>query len=458
MKRLAILLSFVFLLWSCSKTEPTTIASGQFDLSLNAELPEMQLIENPDEETESTKASTQYTVRIKWAAGDKLSVINLTTGKILGGSLTANSSGSSTTFSGTLNGTVNSGDILTYFYPTQGNSAEIDFAGIHIDMSQQSGTTGGVPLCVYSTMAATSDSFNNTSLSFSFFMGYMMIGLSDIPSSTQIKRITMTNLTNAFDLTINSGKNGLDITTHTGDITLTPSSSASTAGVKTVYAAIPGSAAATRYAILETSTTSFTTSFASAKLNNGTAYNTNVSGFLVDDLVPVDSNIREYCLEHFDSNNDGKLSMVEIAGVTAFPDQTKYPIPNDIKRFNELEYFYGLTSLPTFKNQKKLECVTIPKQITAIPNDMFYGCSTLTKVILKPSVPPVLGSNAFFGLSGSIILVVDDAVVADYQAADGWKDYFNNFRTESSQNDSSLEIDTEDEDSMENDRVDIIVK
>lgn len=458
MKRASILLSLSLMLLSCSKEENGTIASGDFDLCLNAELPEMQLVENMDAGVENTKASTQYTVRIKWAAGDKLSVVNLTTGKILGGWLTADNSGTVTSFSGSLNGTITNGDVIAYFYPAQGNSVEQTFSGISIDMSKQTGTTGGVPLCVYCTEVANSSSFSSISLRFSYLMSYMMIGLSDIPASATIKSVKLTNVTKAFDLLINGTKDGFNITSHTGDIVLTPGQAASAAGVKTVYAAIPESASATRYAILETSTTNFTTNFASAKLNNGTAYNTNVSGFLVDDLVPSDSNVRDYCLEHFDTNEDGKLSMVEIAGVAEFPDQSKYPLPSDITRFNELEYFYGLQTLPTFKNQKRLESITIPKQITSIPNDMFYGCTTLTKVILKPAIPPVLGSNAFYGLTGSIILVVADDSVAAYQAADGWKEFFNNFRTESSQNDSSVEIDTEDENSMGNERIDIIIK
>lgn len=457
MKRIAIFLSMTaWLLSSCAKDPQATIAMGEFDLTLSAVLPELQ-VSDPGG-AEDTKAATQYTVRINWAAGDKLSVVNLTTGKLLGGQLKANGSGNVTTFSGSLSGTVRDGDVISYFYPSQDNAAETDFTGITVDMSRQAGTTGGVPLCVCCTTTADSKSFNNASLSFTYLMGYVMIGLSDIPASANIKSLTLTNVTSSFDLSVNAAKKGWDIAAHQGDIVLTPGQAASASGVKTVYAAIPESASATRYAILETGTTSFTTSLFSAKLNNGYAYNTNVSGFLTDDLIPADAGIRQYCLEHFDANGDGKLSMVEIAGVTEFPDQSKYPLPSDITRFNELEYFYSLTSLPLFKNQKRLESITIPKQITVIPNDMFYGCSSLTKVILKPTDPPVLGSNAFYGLSGSIILVVADEAVAAYQAADGWKDFFNNFRTESSQNDSNVEIDTEDENSMGNDRIDITIK
>ena len=457
MKRLAIILSLSVLLWSCSKESEKTMTSGKFDIQLSATLPELKIVDDAVSVAKGTKASTQYTVRIKWAAGDKLSVINFTTGKILGGSIKANSSGTLTTFTGSVTGTVNDGDVLAFFYPAQSNAGEVDYSPINIDMSNQMGTTGGVPLCVFSTMTANGNSFSNLSLTFSYLMSYMMIGLSDIPAGSTIKSVTLTNLTSNFDLSINSGRNGFAITTHPGSIVLTPNQTASAAGVKTVYAAIPGSAATTRDAILETNTTTFTTAFSSAKLNNGYAYNTNVAGFLVDNLVMADPKMQEYCLQHFDANGDGKLSMVEIAGVTEFPDQTQYPLPSGITSFDELEYFYSLTSLPSFKNQNKLQSITIPKQISSIPDETFYGCSTLVKVTLKPDSPPVLGNDVFSGVAGSLILLVDDEYVSDYQEADGWINYANCFRTPSGEYDSDVDLDIEDDDSMGEDRIEIVI-
>ena len=175
MKKALLFTVLLAIVLSCSKEQYRTIANGTFRLSLSAELPEMRILDNNAADGD-TRASTHYTVRIKWAAGDRLSVINLTTGKILGGNLIANSSGTVTSFSGSLNGTVHDGDVITYFYPGQDNSSEQDFATIDIDMSEQTGTTGGVPLCVYSTNIAESESFDNVSLTFSYLMGYMMIG------------------------------------------------------------------------------------------------------------------------------------------------------------------------------------------------------------------------------------------------------------------------------------------
>lgn len=454
MRRLIAIMSLTLLLLSCQK-EGGTIVRGDFAVTLDAELPELPVVDQlPDAET---KASTQYTVRIKWAEGDRLSVINLTTGKLLGGYLSANSSGTRTTFSGALNGTVNEGDVIAYFYPSQGNETEIDFTSINVDMSEQRGVTGSVPVCVYSIVNASSDSFQDEYVSFSFAMSYIMMGLSDIPSSTQIRSVTITNVTQSFDLTLNGTGTGFGITPYTGNIRLTPESNASAAGVKTVYAAVPVSASMERNVILETSTSAFTAKFTSAKLNNGYAYNTNISGFLVDDMHISDAAMREYCLQHFDADGDGNLSMVEVAGVSAFPDQSLYPLPSGVRTFPELEYFYSLKELPSFKNRKHLQTITIPSQITSVPDEMFYGCSTLTKVILKPTVPPALGNDVFVGQAGALTLIVPDEALDDYRAAEGWRDYFSLFKDESADGDVNFDIEIEDDSTMGNEDSNITV-
>ena len=107
-----------------------------------------------------------------------------------------------------------------------------------------------------------------------------MIGLSDIPSSTEINKVVLTNVTNSFDLGNNESGTSFSIRPQVGNITLSPGGSASTSGVRTVYAAIPATEASQRQLILETSTTNFTTPFTSAKLSNGYAYNTIVWSIL----------------------------------------------------------------------------------------------------------------------------------------------------------------------------------
>lgn len=402
---------------SCSQAEAPVLASGDFNISLTASLPEMPVMEEEDDPAE-TKASTQYTVRIKWNAGDKLSVVNMTTGKLLGGYLTANSSGTSTSFSGSLQGIVNNGDQIAYFYPAIDNVFEIDFPGFHIDMSSQLGTSDAVPLCVYSVVTANENSFSNAQISFSYLMSYIMVGMSDIPASTKIVSIQLTNVTDSFDVSINDGHNGFNVSPHTGIIVLTPNLSASAAGVRTIYVALPGAASAQRRILLETATTTYDTKFVSSALTNGYAYNTNVSGFLQDNLAFKDIRMMTYCMNHFDVNGDGKLSMVEVASVTSFPAA----LPEGILCFSELEFFYGLTEFPLFTNQTSLTEVAIPHQILAIPDNTFAGCSALTELYLRPTVPPMLGNNVFTDKSDDLKIIVPDESLAAYQTADGWKD------------------------------------
>ena len=443
--------SLWILLSSCTKTESPVLAFGDFNLTLTANLPEMPVMDSVDSSAD-TKASTLYTVRIKWNAGDKLSVVNLTTGKLLGGYLLANSGGTSTTFSGSLQGTVNNGDQIAYFYPAVENESEMDFPGIHIDMSSQKGTSDAVPLCVYAIITADENAFNNTQISFSYLMSYFMIGMSDIPASAKIVSVRLTNVTDTFDVSINAGCNGFNVTTHTGDIVLTPNLSASATGVRTVYAALPGAGSAQRKAVLETGTMTFETDFGSSALKNGYAYNTNVSGFLRDDLAFKDICVQQYCLDHFDANGDGKLTMVEIASVTSFPTS----LPKGILCFNELEYFYGLTMLPSFANQTSLREVTIPIQIQVIPDEAFAGCCSLTELYLRPSVPPQLGSNAFVDKSDELKIIVPDESLLDYKNADGWKDLLTFIYGASEVPDSNVRINAE-EGSMGSEDVDVTI-
>ena len=121
-------------------------------------------------------------------------------------------------------------------------------------------------------------------------------------------------------------------------------------------------------------------------------------------------------------------------------------------------FFYSLKELPSFEGQSRLERITIPRQVTAIPDRMFAGCSTLVKVTLLPEHPPVLGEEVFPGMEDRLQLIVSDSAVADYQAAEGWKDFFNNFRTPSGEDDTAVGIDTEDEHSMQDETIDIEIK
>lgn len=81
----------------------------------------------------------------------------------------------------------------------------------------------------------------------------------------------------------------------------------------------------------------------------------------------------------------------------------------------------------------------------------------LIKVILKPTVPPVLGKDVFVGQAGALTLVVPDEALDDYKAAEGWRDHFSLFKDESTDGDVNFDIDIEDDSTMGNEDSDIVV-
>ena len=67
--------------------------------------------------------------------------------------------------------------------------------------------------------------------------------------------------------------------------------------------------------------------------------------------------------------------------------------------------------------------MTIPSSVTLIDEYAFYGCSSLTSVIVLATTPPTLSFNAFTNnASGRKIYVPANSVNA-YKAASGWSDY-----------------------------------
>lgn len=68
--------------------------------------------------------------------------------------------------------------------------------------------------------------------------------------------------------------------------------------------------------------------------------------------------------------------------------------------------------------------VTIGNSVTVIGEGAFQNCSSLTSVYCKPTTPPVIGSNLFYGCDSSIIeIMVPANSVAAYKSASGWSDY-----------------------------------
>lgn len=257
---------------SCVKNEEFEVLSGSFDFTVKATMPELEELQ--------TKASTSVVVRLNWKEGDKLSVINLTTGKALGGDLVAKSTGVTTDFSGTLVGTVSSSDNLLFLYPSQSFATEEPFGEIDIDFSNQSGKSG-VDVCVYAIGRLGNVNVSGVSAAFKFLMSYVEMNLSDLEESGTISSVKVENMGAGITLASNSTKDDILATENNGTITLTPSAKINASGSCAVFLSTFASSAPSseRKVIVNTSNATVAADWSAAALKAGKFYNTILTGF-----------------------------------------------------------------------------------------------------------------------------------------------------------------------------------
>ena len=69
--------------------------------------------------------------------------------------------------------------------------------------------------------------------------------------------------------------------------------------------------------------------------------------------------------------------------------------------------------------------VTIGNSVTSIGEEAFYDCTAMTKLYCKAIVPPTCDNYVFDGIDKeNCELYVPQASIADYQAAEQWKEFF----------------------------------
>ena len=313
MKRLSILILVSSVLAvSCNTKMDSLKNSDIISFEVDATMPEL-------EDDAGTKATGNTVVRLTWEAGDKVSAINLTTGKVLGGDLVADKSGTTTTFTGSLVGIVNKDDKIAILYPSQGYTEEKDFVGANLDLSVQHGAS--VPIVVAGVFQSSgSTTINKISLNFSFLMSYYRLNLTDLPASTNLTGISINNVGTNAVLTISTDKDGLDVTPSNGTLKLTPSTSTSFAtndkGNRTLFFSAVASAAGSKRSIeVFTSEKDYATSWNTVALSGGKLYNTIMADF-IECYRFSDTALAAYCKEHFDSNGDGFIVTSEVEAIT----------------------------------------------------------------------------------------------------------------------------------------------
>lgn len=94
----------------------------------------------------------------------------------------------------------------------------------------------------------------------------------------------------------------------------------------------------------------------------------------------ADQTVKSICVQFWDTNGDGELSMDEAAAVKVI-NQSHFK-DSKITSFNELQYFTGLTNISTwsFNGCDRLTSIIIPSSVRYIGRDALTGCPALATI------------------------------------------------------------------------------
>jgi uncharacterized protein YjdB len=154
-----------------------------------------------------------------------------------------------------------------------------------------------------------------------------------------------------------------------------------------------------------------------ATITATTTDGSNLSSFCTITVEPAiefaDANVKALCVQNWDTNGDGELSINEAATVTSLNNVFKNN--TTITSFDELEYFTGLTSIgnSAFSGCIRMTSITIPATVTVIDNQAFYECSSLTSITIPNSVTTI-GSKAF-----AVCKKITDVVIPNHVTSIG---------------------------------------
>ena len=375
---------------------PSDIAEPcEISCTMRATMPEFKAGGDPE-----TKSSLESLVRVKWKKNDELTVINLTTGKQLGGCIKADKDGANSTFSPSgLTGSITAGDKLVFLLdndPGRRSANEKDFEPFTMDYSSQKGNADEVPIVVYANYTATENgTINAVNPIFNFLMGYVQLAVSALPASTSVTELGIENLNTKCHFSISG--NSFVTTPQNGNITLSEAFNANSKGTNTRYFSCFTSPAqgTARNAHICANSLNHITAWLKAALSAGYYYQSVATGFTNENISFVDNTFKSYCVSHYDKNGDGEISFAEAAAVTNFENFTAAE-KSALKEVYELPYFFKGERIPNFQGCTALKHIMLPGTLQSIQENAFKGCTGLEEITIPSNVVTV-GEGAFEG-------------------------------------------------------------
>ena len=136
-------------------------------------------------------------------------------------------------------------------------------------------------------------------------------------------------------------------------------------------------------------------------------------------ITIADANARQACLDAFDANKNGNLSLSELKAVTTEQTLTAFQTATarKIVSFPEFRYFKSVKRLSLqLKNLNLLKDIRLPYALETVGKEAFYGCSSLKEITI-PAKVKTIEPGAFYG--SQVENIYTDPFCETFTARDG---------------------------------------
>ncbi|MCQ2130133.1 MAG: hypothetical protein MJY94_01920 [Bacteroidales bacterium] len=278
---------------------------------------------------------------LNWTAGDRISVINLSTGNILGGDLVTEESGKTVRFSGSLKGYFSEKDHLAFIYPSQGFVEEEPFSVLNIDLTHQTGSLD-VPLVLCGDNYRDDESDSEDPILFTPLVSCFKLDIDGLKADDVLQFVRINDMGSTITLFANDSNTGLNRYVREAAPVIISSEGIEVGadGKATLYfSAFSSPVKYLRKVDVATRDQSYKAEWVGDGFEKGHYYESSVSG-VKELFVFEDSNFEKYILDNFDSDGDGKISQIEADRVRSIELNT-----DNIESLYGIKNFVNLRSL-----------------------------------------------------------------------------------------------------------------